>query len=76
MFLHAPPRAGRLVVANFLPGIRDVGYMESYMDWKLIFRTRREMLDVANRIPEEEIRDIRLFSEENRIILFLQVTSQ
>jgi hypothetical protein len=73
MFAMLRPR-GRLVVANFLPGIRDVGYMESYMGWKLLYRTRQEMLEVAERIPEAEVRDIRLFSEENRNILFLQVT--
>jgi hypothetical protein len=73
MFAMLRPR-GRLVVANFLPGIRDVGYMESYMGWKLLYRTRQEMLEVAQRIPEAEVRDIRLFSEENRNILFLQIT--
>jgi extracellular factor (EF) 3-hydroxypalmitic acid methyl ester biosynthesis protein len=75
MFQMLRPR-GRLVVANFLPGIRDVGYMESYMGWQLIYRTRREMLEVTNRIPEAAIHDIRLFSEENRNILFLQITAR
>jgi hypothetical protein len=75
MFQMLKPR-GRLLVANFLPEIRDVGYMESYMDWKLIYRTRQEMLDVAARVPEGSLRDIRLFSEENRNILFLQLTKR
>jgi hypothetical protein len=65
---------GRLTVANFLPGIRDIGYMESYMGWKLLYRTRQQMLEVAERIPEAEVEDVRLYSEENRNILFLQVT--
>lgn len=65
---------GRLLVANFLPGIQAVGYMESYMDWRLVYRTRREMLDVADDIPQAHIRDIRLFAEENENIIFLQVT--
>jgi hypothetical protein len=73
MFAMLRPR-GRLVVANFLPGIRDVGYMESYMGWKLLYRTRQQMLEVAERIPEAQVGDIRLYSEENRNILFLQVT--
>jgi hypothetical protein len=75
LFAMLRPR-GRLLVANFLPGIRDVGYMESYMGWKLLYRTRQEMLDAAAHIPEDEVRDIRLFSEENRNILFLQITRQ
>jgi extracellular factor (EF) 3-hydroxypalmitic acid methyl ester biosynthesis protein len=65
---------GKLLVANFLPGIQAVGYMESYMDWHLVYRTRREMLDVADDIPQAKIRDIRLFAEENENIIFLQVT--
>lgn len=75
MFQTLRPR-GRLLVANFLPGIRDVGYMESYMGWKLIFRTRQEMLELSQEIPQAEIRDIRIFAEENQNIIFLQVTKR
>jgi len=65
---------GRLLLANFLPGIPDWGYMESYMDWKLIYRTRQEMLDLIARIPQEETHEIRIFAEENQNIIFLEVT--
>jgi extracellular factor (EF) 3-hydroxypalmitic acid methyl ester biosynthesis protein len=65
---------GRLVVANFLPGIDDLGYMESYMDWVLIYRTRLEMMDISAEIPQAQIREIRVFAEENQNILFLQIT--
>jgi extracellular factor (EF) 3-hydroxypalmitic acid methyl ester biosynthesis protein len=64
---------GRLLVANFLPGIRDVGYMEAFMDWKLIYRTRMEMIDLTTEIPESDIRHIRLSAEENRNIVFLEI---
>ena len=67
---------GRLLVANFLPGIRDVGYMETYMSWRLVYRTRQEMLDVARCLAQSEIRDIRLFSEEGQNIIFLMVTKR
>src|SRR5262249_40195254 len=67
---------GRLLLANFLPGIFGVGYMESYMDWTLIYRTRREMLDLSMQIPLREIRDIKLFAEENQNILFLEITKK
>jgi SAM-dependent methyltransferase len=64
---------GRLLVANFLPGIRDVGYMEAFMDWNLVYRTRQEMIDITMEIPQAEIRDIALFAEENQNILFVLV---
>jgi hypothetical protein len=75
MFQMLRPR-GRLLVANFLPGIPDVGYMESYMDWKLIYRNRKEMIALAEEIPQGQIRDIHIFAEENQNIIFLQVTKQ
>jgi extracellular factor (EF) 3-hydroxypalmitic acid methyl ester biosynthesis protein len=75
MFQMLRPR-GRLLVANFLPGIADYGYMESYMDWKLIYRTRLEMVEISACIPQAQIRDIRIFAEENQNIIFLQVTKQ
>jgi SAM-dependent methyltransferase len=64
---------GQLLVANFLPGIRDVGYIEAYMDWFLIYRTRRDMVDLTMEIPEQEIREVTLFTEENLNIIFLRV---
>jgi hypothetical protein len=73
LFEMLRPR-GRLVLANFLPGIPDLGYMESYMAWNLIYRTRLEMLDLTMDIPQAAIRDVRLFAEENQNILFLEVT--
>jgi hypothetical protein len=75
MFELLRPR-GRLLVANFLPGIRDTGYMESFMDWKLVYRSRQEMLEVTAKIPQTEIRDIRIFTEENQNIIFLQITKR
>lgn len=65
---------GQLLVANFLPGIRDVGYMETFMDWNLVYRNRSEMVDLTSDIPEEEVKEVTVFSEECRNILFLQLT--
>src|SRR5262249_8660423 len=73
MFQMLRPR-GRLLVANFLPGILDVGYMESFMDWKLIYRDRRDMIRLADDSPQQEILDIRIVAEENQNIIFLLVT--
>jgi extracellular factor (EF) 3-hydroxypalmitic acid methyl ester biosynthesis protein len=73
LFQLLKPR-GKLLIANFLPGILDVGYMESYMAWKLTFRTRQDMLAISETIPLARIRDIHLFAEDNQNIIFLQVT--
>jgi hypothetical protein len=63
-------------VANFLPGIRDVGYMEAYMDWHLVYRTRREMIEITMDIPQDSLASITLSAEENQNIIFLQVTKK
>ena len=65
---------GQLVVANFMPGIRDVGFMEAFMDWRLIYRTRHDMADLTLEIEEPEIRDLSLFTEDSRNIIFLRLT--
>ena len=41
-----------LVVANFLPDIWGAGYMETFMDWKLIYRTAEEMEGLCANIEE------------------------
>jgi extracellular factor (EF) 3-hydroxypalmitic acid methyl ester biosynthesis protein len=65
---------GMLLVANFLPGVRDIGYMETFMGWNLIYRSRSEMMDLTMGIPEEEIKEVTVLSEEYRNIVFLQLT--
>ncbi len=65
---------GSLIVANFLPGVRDVGYMETFMDWNLIYRTRSDMVDLTMDIPESDVKEVQLFSEECKNIVFLLLT--
>ncbi len=67
---------GKLVIANFLPGVLDLGYMESFMDWKLIFRKRQDMLAIAEEIALADIHDIRIFAEDNQNIVFLEITKR
>ena len=64
---------GRLLIANFLPGIRDVGYMESYMDWNLIYRSESDMLDLLSEIPRGEIGRATLTVDDAQNVVFLQV---
>jgi extracellular factor (EF) 3-hydroxypalmitic acid methyl ester biosynthesis protein len=65
---------GHLVIGNFQPGIKDRGYMESYMAWQLVFRSHPQMLDLAMSINVSLVEDIRLLGEDNRNVIFLQVT--
>ncbi len=65
---------GKLVIANFLPSIDDIGYMEACMDWFLVYRDRFEMMGLTRLIPQVLISDVRVTTEENQNIVFLEVT--
>ena len=64
---------GELIVANFLPNIHDIGYMDVFMDWRLVYRTRREMMEMTMDIPLDQIENIQIFVEENQNIIFLSI---
>ena len=64
---------GMLLFANFLPAIKGVGYMESYMAWHLIVRDEIEMVEIIQDIPRNEIERIEIFSEKQENIVFLHV---
>jgi len=72
MFSMLNPR-GRLLVANFLPDIEDVGYMEAYMGWRLTYRTAEELYATADSIPLGETTTRRTFSDDNENIVYLGI---
>jgi SAM-dependent methyltransferase len=65
---------GSLLVANFLHGVRDTGYMEAFMDWKLVYRSRTDLVDLTHEIPESEIKSVELWAEEALNVIFVRVT--
>lgn len=44
---------GRLVVFNFAPDLRDVGFMETFLRWDLIYRTESDMEDLVCEVPAD-----------------------
>jgi extracellular factor (EF) 3-hydroxypalmitic acid methyl ester biosynthesis protein len=64
---------GLLLVTNFLQGIKDVGYLEAFMDWRIHYRNAADMFALSSQLPESEIGDRRTFAEETGGIVFLAV---
>ena len=64
---------GRVLVANYVPTIPDVGFMESYMGWQLIYRDRFDMAAMTAEIAADDVAEMRVFGEENRALLFLEL---
>lgn len=46
---------GRLVIGNFLLGVPDCAYMETFMGWRLIYRDRRELESLTRDIDAGEV---------------------
>ena len=65
---------GRLLLANFVPDIWGAAYMESFMDWRLIYRTPEQIDALASHIPESEIARQVTFTEKNANIAFVEIT--
>jgi hypothetical protein len=65
---------GKLLIGNFCTGIRERGYMETYMDWPLVFRSHFQMLDLAATIEPTKIDAICSRSDDTPCILFLHIT--
>lgn len=64
---------GRLLVGNFAPNLRDIGYMETYMDWQLIYRTADQIEALAKGIPAFEIEHKRVFTDEYANVVYLEI---
>jgi extracellular factor (EF) 3-hydroxypalmitic acid methyl ester biosynthesis protein len=64
---------GRLLVANFLPGIPDVGYMESMMHWHLIYRSRGEMRELFRTLPAASQATLALSTDPDCNVVYAEV---
>lgn len=67
---------GELLIANFLPHGIDVGYMESFMDWHLIYRTDAEALDLMATLPRKQIRNIVISHDPDENVVFVAVNKK
>jgi SAM-dependent methyltransferase len=62
---------GQLLVPNFMPGIRDVGYMEAFMDWFLIYRTEAQVRELIAGIPNFELSGLSSWTDERKNVVYL-----
>jgi extracellular factor (EF) 3-hydroxypalmitic acid methyl ester biosynthesis protein len=64
---------GRLIVANFCPELRDVGMLESFMAWNLIYRDEAGMREVAAELPADRVASQRMFRDPGGNVVYLEV---
>jgi SAM-dependent methyltransferase len=63
---------GRCLIANFAPDMIDIGYMDAFMDWRLIYRTEDQVAALTDGIPDGEVFARRLFREAEGCIVFCE----
>lgn len=73
LFASVAP-GGRLLLANFLPSLPDAGYMESFMDWHLVYRTDAQMRALTDALPQSDIARIRQYQDPFGAVTYLEVT--
>jgi SAM-dependent methyltransferase len=67
---------GRVLVANFAPGLPEVGYMETFMGWKLTYRTPEEMARLSAEVPSGQWKSHRVFWDASENIVFLDLVKR
>jgi hypothetical protein len=67
---------GRVLVANFAPGLPEVGYMETFMGWNLIYRTPDEMARLSAEVPGGQWKSHRVFWDASENIVFLDLVKR
>jgi extracellular factor (EF) 3-hydroxypalmitic acid methyl ester biosynthesis protein len=64
---------GRLLIPNFLTGLNQEAYMEVYMDWYLLYRTRAEIEAFSEAIPRADIANTDYFEDDMGTIGYLEI---
>jgi extracellular factor (EF) 3-hydroxypalmitic acid methyl ester biosynthesis protein len=68
---QAGPPHLRILIGNFVPEARDVGYMEAFMRWNLTYRTPAQMSELAQAAAPN--RSARVFRDHSRQIAYLEI---
>ncbi len=60
-------KQGRLLIANFVPQSYGRGYMECFMNWKLIYRTERDLVSL---FPDQLQREVESFLDPHSNVAY------
>lgn len=67
---------GTLLIANFLQDIIDAGYMESVMDWHVIYRSDEDIRRLIDQISVSDVTRVDQFHDPFDNVTFLQMTKR
>ena len=72
MFRMLAP-GGRLLIANFTPDTSDAAWMETFMDWQLVYRDEEQMRALTDSIAPADIAGLEQFRDDNDNITYLRL---
>ncbi|GJD92557.1 hypothetical protein BHAOGJBA_6112 [Methylobacterium hispanicum] len=64
---------GRLLVGNFLTGLREEAYMDAVMDWQLLYRGEAQIRAFAAEISEVDLAGQRYFADSGGCVGYLEL---
>ena len=64
---------GRLLIANLMPALFDIGYMEACMDWWLTYRTARQVMDLCSSAAADMIGSAQVYTAVENTVAFLDI---
>ena len=64
---------GQVLIPNFAPKVKDRAYMETFMDWDLIYRDRDDMARLTEGIEAEQIQSCEIYSDPGNSVVYLLV---
>lgn len=72
MFSYLKP-GGRLLIGNFTPAGEAISYMEAFMDWWLVYRTKEEVAQLLSTLPADEVESIDVIEDDRGVIAYASV---
>ncbi|MGQ7817815.1 class I SAM-dependent methyltransferase [Metapseudomonas furukawaii] len=63
---------GRLLLANFRPGVPAIGFLEGLLDWHPRYRQDAQMLSLLDGVDYNEIASARVFHDVGQRVAFLE----
>lgn len=67
---------GKIMIANFASGFIDAGYMEAFMDWRLIYRSQQEVRTIVESLGDRGAADIQVFNDPWNAIVYATVNKE
>ncbi|MFN0024789.1 MAG: class I SAM-dependent methyltransferase [Parvularculaceae bacterium] len=72
MFSYLKP-GGRMLIGNFTPAGEAISYMEAFMDWWLVYRTKEDLAQLLTTLPADEIAAIEIYEDDRGVIAYASV---